>query len=146
MLIFNRPSSHDNVVMKKVLIVEDDAAIQDIFRIIFETYGFSVECTDNGKELCERTSNWPDAIILDKQLPGIDGVKTCQYLKSNSASKNIPVILITASNEIEKSAKLAGADDFSEKPFDMKSIVAKVNRLIEKRERSELQTNGVASQ
>jgi DNA-binding response OmpR family regulator len=122
--------------MKKILIVEDDAAIQDIFRIIFETYGFAVECIDNGKAVCERTSNWPDAIILDKQLPGIDGVKVCQHLKSQAVSKHIPVILITASNEIEKSAKLAGADDFSEKPFDMKSIVGKVNQLIEKRETS----------
>jgi DNA-binding response OmpR family regulator len=127
--------------MKKILIVEDDAAIQDIFKIIFETYGFSVECIDNGKELSERKSNWPDAIILDKQLPGLDGVKACQHLKSQSASKDIPVILITASNEIEKSAKLAGADHFFEKPFDMKTIVAKVNQLIEKRLTAEVHSN-----
>jgi DNA-binding response OmpR family regulator len=130
--------------MKKILIVEDDAAIQDIFKIIFETYGFAVECIDNGKALCERTSNWPDAIVLDKQLPGVDGVKACQYLKSQPSSKHIPVILITASNEIEKSARLAGADDFSEKPFDMKTIVGKVNRLIEKRERNDLQRTRIA--
>jgi DNA-binding response OmpR family regulator len=129
--------------MKKILIVEDDAAIQDIFKIIFETYGFQVECIDNGNVLFERNTNWPDAIILDKQLPGLDGVKVCQHLKSQASSKNIPVILITASNEIEKSAKLAGADDYSEKPFDMKSIVAKVNRLIEKRELAETHSNGV---
>jgi DNA-binding response OmpR family regulator len=127
--------------MKKILIVEDDAAIQDIFRIIFETYGFAVECIDNGKELRERTSNWPDAIILDKQLPGLDGVTVCQHLKSQASSKNIPVILITASSEVEKSAKLAGADYFFEKPFDMKTIVAKVNQLIEKRENAEVHSN-----
>jgi DNA-binding response OmpR family regulator len=120
--------------MKKILIVEDDLPTQDIFKIIFETYGYDVECMDNGKKLYERKANWPDAIILDKQLPGIDGVEVCRFLKSQSISKNIPVILITASLGVDQAAKLAGADDFFEKPFDMKSILQKVSTLIENNE------------
>jgi DNA-binding response OmpR family regulator len=118
--------------MKKILIVEDDLATQDIFKIIFENYGYEVECMDNGEKLCKRSTNWPDAIILDKQLPGIDGVETCRYLKSHSSSKDVPVILITASTGIHSAAKAAGADDYFEKPFDMKTIVKKVTDLIEK--------------
>ena len=118
--------------MKKIIIVEDDLATQDIFKIIFETYGYEVECMDNGKKLCEKRTHWPDAIILDKQLPGLSGIEACRYLKSQAESKNIPVILITASTGIAQDAKIAGADDFFEKPFDMKSILKKVSDLIDK--------------
>jgi DNA-binding response OmpR family regulator len=118
--------------MKKILIVEDDLATQDIFKIIFESYGYDVECIDNGKTLFERRGNWPDAIILDKQLPGIDGIEACRHLKSQSVSKNIPVILITASGGVNQAAKVAGADDFFEKPFDMTSILKRVSDLIDK--------------
>src|SRR4051812_36269215 len=105
--------------MKRILIVEDDLHIQDIFKIIFEAYGYDVECLDNGKTLCERKGNWPDAIILDKQLPGLSGVEACKFLKSQSRTKDIPVILITATLGVQEAAKIAGADDFMEKPFDM---------------------------
>jgi DNA-binding response OmpR family regulator len=118
--------------MKKILIVEDDLATQDIFKIIFESYGYEVEVLDNGKHLCERTANLPDAIILDKQLPGLDGVEACQFLKSRSATKNIPVILITATEGVAQAAKKAGADDYFEKPFDMQSMLKKVANLIHK--------------
>jgi DNA-binding response OmpR family regulator len=117
--------------MKRILIVEDDLHIRDIFKIIFETYGYDVECIDNGESLCKRKSNWPDAIILDKQLPGIDGVKACQFLKSQPGTKNIPVILITATQGVDKAAQIAGADYFFEKPFDMHTIVKKVASLID---------------
>jgi CheY-like chemotaxis protein len=117
--------------MKRLLIVEDDLSIQDIFKIMFETYGYQVECLENGKVLCERKDNWPDAIILDKQLPGMDGVQACQFLKSQPATKNIPVLLITATMGVDQAAKLAGADDFLEKPFDMKTIINKVSQLID---------------
>jgi DNA-binding response OmpR family regulator len=118
--------------MKKILIVEDDLHIQEIFKIIFETYGYQVECMDNGESLVKRKANWPDAIILDKQLPGISGVEACKLLKAQSWSKNIPVILITASGDVAQAARSAGADDYCEKPFDMQNILGKVSRLIDK--------------
>jgi DNA-binding response OmpR family regulator len=121
--------------MKKILIIEDDIATQDIFKLIFETYGYQVECMDSGEKLVKKIGNWPDAIILDKQLPGIDGVEACKFLKSQSGSKNVPVILITGSAGIDQWAKSAGADDFFEKPFDMKSLVKKVDVLISKNEK-----------
>lgn len=120
--------------MKKILIVEDDLHIQDIFKIIFETYGYQVECMDNGETLVKRKTNWPDAIILDKQLPGMSGVEACKFLKSQSWSKNIPVILITASGDVAQAAKIAGADDYCEKPFEMQNILGKVSRLIGKKQ------------
>jgi DNA-binding response OmpR family regulator len=117
--------------MKKILIVEDDLDIQDIFRIIFSTYGYAVECMDNGRHLYEKEHDWPDAIILDKQLPGMDGIQVCKHLKSRNSTKNIPVIMISATAGVESAAKLAGADDFIEKPFNMHNILKKVAALVD---------------
>ncbi|MBT1706087.1 response regulator [Chryseosolibacter indicus] len=115
--------------MKKVLIVEDDLDIQDVFKIIFSSYGYQVECLDNGKSLCERKGNWPDVIILDKQLPGVNGVEACKMLKANEATSNIPVIMISATSGVDKAAATAGADDYLEKPFNMHVILKKVAGL-----------------
>jgi len=117
--------------MKKILIVEDDIDIQNIFKIIFKSYGYSVECLTDGKKLCERQGDWPDAIILDKQLPGLSGVEACQHLKSKEETRNIPIIMISAATGIEESAKKAGADDFLEKPFQMHVILKKISALMD---------------
>jgi DNA-binding response OmpR family regulator len=118
---------------KRILIVEDDPYIQDIFTIIFKSYGYTVECIDNGRALCERNGNWPDAIILDKQLPGVNGIDACRALKSKEETKEIPIIMISASSGVEAAAIKAGADDFLEKPFNMHIILNKVFTLIKKR-------------
>jgi DNA-binding response OmpR family regulator len=122
-----------NPKMKKILIVEDDLDIQDVFRIIFTSYGYQVECIDNGKTIFENNGDWPDAIILDKQLPGINGIDACKLLKANNETKNIPVIMISAASGIETIARSAGADDFLEKPFNMNIILTKVGSLLKQR-------------
>jgi DNA-binding response OmpR family regulator len=122
--------------MKKILIVEDDLDIQDIFKIIFTTYGYEVECIDNGKAIFEKKSNWPDAIILDKQLPGMNGVEACKLLKANVETHKIPVIMISATSGVEQAARIAGADDFLEKPFNMNVILDKVATVLQSRNNS----------
>jgi len=119
--------------MKRIILVEDDLHIQDIFKVILEMNGFEVECLDSGSALYEKKDHWPDLFILDNMLPTANGVEVCQFLKSRSMTKNIPVILITAGLGLEASAKLAGADDFLEKPFDMRTILHKVSQLIDKK-------------
>ncbi len=120
--------------MKTILIVEDDKDIQDIFRIIFTSFGYNVEAVETGTEVINRKSNFPDAIILDKQLPGINGVDVCRILKSQDETKAIPVIMISATSGVEQAAKTAGADDFLEKPFNMHVILKKVSALLNSNE------------
>ncbi len=116
--------------MKTILIVEDDKDIQDVFKIIFTSFGFNVRTESNGRNVADMNTDWPDAVILDKQLPGLNGVEVCKILKSNPESKNIPVIMISATSGIAEAAKLAGADDFLEKPFNMHVILKKVSALL----------------
>ena len=124
----------DNQLMKKILIGEDDPHIQEIFRIMFKSYGYEVECLHSGSELCERKGNWPDAIILDKQLPGIGGLEVCRIFKSRDETKGIPIIMISASNGIGPLAAKAGADDFIEKPFNMHIILNKVFNILKQKQ------------
>jgi len=117
--------------MKNILIVEDDKDIQDVFQIIFSSFGYKVNCLANGASVLEMEHNWPDAIILDKQLPGLNGVEVCRALKSRNESQHIPVIMISATSGLEQAAKQAGADDYIEKPFNMHIILTKISSFLD---------------
>jgi DNA-binding response OmpR family regulator len=117
--------------MKRILVVEDDKDIQDVFRIILSSFGYRVDCLADGASVLEMKNNWPDAIILDKQLPGLNGVEVCKTLKSKDELQHIPVIMISATSGIEQAAKQAGADDYLEKPFNMHVILKKIASLLE---------------
>jgi DNA-binding response OmpR family regulator len=112
--------------MKKILIVEDDIHIQDIFKIIFTSHGYNVECVESGEKLYKTDLHWPDLIILDKQLPGISGIEACKRLKASAETRAIPVIMISALSGVREVAIGAGADDYIEKPFTMHTLLAKV--------------------
>jgi DNA-binding response OmpR family regulator len=111
--------------MKKILIVEDDPYIQDIFKIIFKSYGYETFCIDTAEAL-DTVQTLPDIIIMDKQLPGISGVEGCKRLKAKAETQHIPVIMISATAGVQQAAALAGADDYIEKPFNMHIILKKV--------------------
>jgi CheY-like chemotaxis protein len=112
--------------MKKILIVEDDFYIQDIFKIIFKSYGYEAVCVD-AAEAIDTMQDTPDIIIMDKQLPHMSGIEACKRLKQNPETQNIPVIMISATAGIQQAALAAGADDFLEKPFNMHLILKKVS-------------------
>lgn len=116
--------------MKTILIVEDDRDIQDIFRIIFTSFGYNVESVESGTQVVNKRDRLPDAIILDKQLPGMSGVEICRILKAQEETKHIPVLMISATSGVQEAARIAGADDFLEKPFNMHVILKKVSTLL----------------
>ena len=117
--------------MKKVLIVDDDPAILDALKIMLELEGYEIETALSGEPLYNMKDNYPDLILLDIWLSGQDGRSICIYLKNNPATKHIPVIMISASRDVDKSAKSAGADDYICKPFEMNDLLEKVGKLTE---------------
>jgi CheY-like chemotaxis protein len=117
------------MTMKKILIVEDDLHIQDIFRIIFNSYGYETIGVSSA-EAIDSLQGLPDIIIMDKQLPRRSGVEACKRLKEKAETQKIPVILISASSGVQHAAELAGADDYLEKPFNMHVILKKVAELL----------------
>ena len=107
---------------------DDDPGIRDIFKIIFERAGYAIEVKEDGRDILKNNYTRPDLFLIDKQLSGMDGLDLCRYLKTHPSTKNIPVIIVSASPDIGLSAKKAGADDYIEKPFEMKYLLKLVER------------------
>jgi len=110
--------------MKSIIIVDDDPGIQDAFCRILARAGYAVTVYANGQRLLSGDFTLPDVFMLDRQLSGADGLDICRFLKQQPRSRNIPVIMLSASPHIEPLALEAKADAFLEKPF-------KVNDLLE---------------
>jgi DNA-binding response OmpR family regulator len=88
--------------MTKIAIIEDDAVISQMYRMKFEADGFEVQLANNGKSgaaLVEAYS--PDMILLDLQMPEMDGVEALRIIRNNDWGKNIPVIILTNLGEEE---------------------------------------------
>ena len=118
--------------MKRILVVEDEAAIREFEVINLRRSGYDVVETDNGEKALEIFENYNgdfDLAVLDVMLPGIDGIQVCKELRKRSDT--IGIILLTAkTQEIDKvSGLMLGADDYITKPFSPSELVARVDAL-----------------
>lgn len=107
---------------KTIIFTDDDPGIQDVARIIFERANYEVVVLASGEPLLSGAFEIPDLFILDRQLSGVDGLDICRELKARPETANVPVIIISASPQIGKLAKMAGADAFIEKPFKVREL------------------------
>jgi len=115
---------------KKIFIADDDEGIVDAVTMILEVMGYDVEFTFDGGTVIDAVKNKPDLILLDIWMSGHDGRDICKQLKNDADLKDIPILMISASRDIKQSALDAGANDFMEKPFEMDSLLNKVNHLL----------------
>jgi DNA-binding response OmpR family regulator len=113
-----------------VTLIEDDAGVSDALQMLFKTAGFQVTAYRNGNEILDNNFKIPDIFIIDRQLRGIDGLDICRFLKSNTESKSVPVIIVSASPVAVNAVALAGADVFIEKPFTNKVLLEKMRMLV----------------
>ena len=116
--------------MKRIVVTDDDAGIQDVLKLILERAGYEVDVISNGNDILKNHFVLPDLFILDKQLSGIDGLDVCRHLKSQKKTAHIPILMISANPNINHLAREAGAEDFIEKPFEMKFLLNKVEKYI----------------
>ena len=119
----------ESIIGSKILIVDDVPDNREILEQILELEGYDVVQVPSGEvalEIAPRTS--PDLILLDIMMPGIDGFETCRRLKSDKATRNIPVIFITARTNTDDAMKTsqAGGVDHITKPFKEQEIRARV--------------------
>jgi DNA-binding response OmpR family regulator len=121
-------SRYSPKVKKRILAIDDDEGIRDILKIIFEQAGFNIELKSDGNEVLQNKFTIPDLFLVDKQLSGTNGLDICRQLKSQDSTRNIPVIMISASPDIAKLSKLAGADDYIEKPFEISHLLKMIYR------------------
>ncbi|MEJ7779542.1 MAG: response regulator transcription factor [Daejeonella sp.] len=108
------------------MIADDDPGILDAVGMMLEFEGYAVTSTLKGANVLLLENDFPDLFLLDIWMPGQDGRDICRELKKKAGTRNIPVIMISASTELAKSARDAGADDFLEKPFNMTELLEKI--------------------
>jgi DNA-binding response OmpR family regulator len=116
---------------KSILIAEDDQDILFILDMILNDAGYKVEPLPDGSSIINRKKDWPDLFILDKDMPLIDGLAISKYLKVNKATKDIPIIMISAYHKLKSKARDAGVDDFIEKPFELKELLQVIKKHID---------------
>lgn len=83
--------------MKKIIIVDDDSSIKDAVSLVFKQMDCQVTGYPDGNLILSGRFEMPDVFIIDKQLPGVDGLEICKHLKSQAATKDIRVIMMSAS-------------------------------------------------
>jgi len=126
--------------MKRALVVEDDPDIVELIDHYLKAEGFEVEALGDGRQALERLrGGGHDVVILDLQLPGLDGLSLCAELRRDKRTRSLPVIMLTArGDEADRVVGLeVGADDYVVKPFSPKELVARVRALMRRLERRE---------
>ncbi len=117
-------------VKQKILIVDDDNNIAELISLYLTKECFETEIVNDGESALSSFETFrPNLILLDLMLPGIDGYQVCREIRSKSAT---PIIMLSAKGEVfDKVLGLElGADDYMEKPFDTKELVARVKAVL----------------
>ncbi len=117
------------MIRPTVLLVEDEPAQREMLAYNLEAEGFDVITSDNGEDgLILVDENDPDLIILDWMMPQLSGIEVCRRLKSNSKTRQIPVIMLSArAEEVDRVRGLeTGADDYVVKPYSVIELMARV--------------------
>jgi len=120
-----------------ILVIEDDEDTNDLIIGVLNDAGFkglSALDGENGIDIAR--SNKPDVIILDLMLPTIDGIEVCRRLMADTETRSIPVIVLTAKQELSTklSSFVAGAKRFLTKPFEDDELVNEIQRTIRQKQ------------
>lgn len=109
---------------KRILVIDDDAAIGEVLRLMLEGVGYEVGTQTNGHAAEVLAEPFPDLLFLDIRISGFDGRAICRQLKSQESTCHIPIILLSAHQDAQRIARESEADDFLAKPFQMESVLS----------------------
>lgn len=129
-----------------VLVVEDEADIQQLVSYNLIRAGFHVTCADSGEEAMERLrSEEIDCILLDLMLPGMSGIDVCTAIRKveSTGEKSLPIIMLTAKGEEEDvvTGLECGADDYITKPFSPKVLIARIKAVVKRAVSNQLENS-----
>lgn len=121
--------------MNKILVVDDDIAINELIKINLEMHSYKVSQAFNGTEgFALAKQNLPDLIILDVMMPEVDGYTVAQRIRQNENTKDIPIIMLTALSQLHDKVKGfdIGVDDYLVKPFEIEELFVRVRALLKR--------------
>ncbi|TCZ51941.1 phosphate regulon transcriptional regulatory protein PhoB [Roseicella aquatilis] len=116
-----------------ILVVEDEVPLLTLLRYNLEKQGFRVEEASDGQEALLRVAEArPDLVLLDWMLPQLSGLEVCRQLRRRPATRDLPIIMVTARTEQQDSVRAldTGADDYISKPFAMDGLLARIRALL----------------
>jgi DNA-binding response OmpR family regulator len=134
-------------MIPKILSVDDSKAVRTLLSKVLSPFACELSEATNGEEgLAVAARERPDLIILDYNMPVMDGVSMLQRLREHEAIRHIPVIMLTTESSAEMIATIArlGVHDYLTKPFNEKLLLTKVSRVVSLVERAQLEKNGQA--
>jgi DNA-binding response OmpR family regulator len=121
----------------RILVVEDDPAVQKALRRLFETEGYAVEVQSDGRAgLDSFQASTPSAIVLDLRLPKVSGSDVCKTIKA--ISPTVPIVVLSAASDVSDKVLLLelGADDYVTKPFSPRELLARVRAALRHTQRT----------
>lgn len=121
-----------------VLVIDDQENIIEFIKLGLKYEGFLVESAADGPQgLAAAQRINPDLIILDLMLPGIDGLEVCRRLRANPTTKDIPILMLTAKDDVRDriTGLDTGADDYLTKPFSFEELVARIRAILRRQNR-----------
>jgi type II secretory ATPase GspE/PulE/Tfp pilus assembly ATPase PilB-like protein/CheY-like chemotaxis protein len=141
-LLDDLPPSRTELTRKGalVLLVDDEDQLRRVMKDLLERQGYSVvEARDGAQALDEVDRHAPDIVILDLNLPGVDGYSVLTQLRSRTATRQLPIIVLTAKGDEDNEVRVLGlgADDFLTKPFRAKALAARLESALGRRSRSQ---------
>ena len=119
-----------------ILVVEDNMMNMELVTDILDAQGYTVQGATNGNEAIARIEeNIPDLILMDIQLPGLDGLTVTGIIKDNPETRSIPIIALTAHamRGDEEKARMAGCDGYIPKPIDTRALPGTVREFLDNR-------------
>ena len=121
--------------MTKILVIDDDAAINELIKVNLELAYYKVVCAlDGNKGYALAKQELPDLIILDVMMPEVDGYTVAKRIRENESTKDIPIIMLTALNMLQNKVQgfNIGIDDYIVKPFEMEELLLRVKALLKR--------------
>jgi two-component system cell cycle response regulator DivK len=119
--------------MKKILVVEDTEDNRQILRDLLGAAGYDmIEAHDGAEGVAQATAHKPDLILMDIQMPVMDGYEATRQIKANPELKGIPILAVTsyALSGDEEKARAAGCDGYIAKPYSPRQMLAKVREIV----------------
>ena len=124
--------------MRQVLLIEDDRDIAEAISYQLDKAGLQVKVARTGEEGLEASRRGADLVLLDLNLPSMDGLEVCRMIRRQTATAHVPIIIVSArSEEVDRVLGLEmGADDYLVKPFSLKELAARCRAALRRAETS----------
>ena len=115
---------------KRILVVDDSACFRTLMVHVLDFMGYQVATAEDGEEALPKVGAFqPHLILMDIEMPMLNGYDACQRIKADPMTRDIPILLVSANRHAWDDALAAGADDFMAKPFSLDDLAVKIKSL-----------------